>query len=205
MAVLSTKQIERHTPAHRESDPVPPVYLIAPMDIVQKARWRSALAREGVTGYPSEEDLARAVREAVEEVAPANLAECLEAVDVWLGLLAAPPLEPLPEGQEEDEERREAVARRRAALDAYAAVERAMSVHPRVSSIRAERVLFGDIAPSLAAAYALRGWENVKVEFKLVNGVVPLYVLGELDENDLRDVGYKAMSLLRVSETERKN
>lgn len=216
MAVLSAHDFDRFTPPHRASDPVPPVYLIAPMTWRQRAAWRADLARGGVSRIPTDEEFVRGVRAALEEVAPDNLGECLEAVDAMLGVMAAPPMAPEPavvptsEGTEAepaapDPERAAEVKRRTAVLDAYGVVERAMLTHPRVAGMAAERSLFNSLAPMLAVAHALRGWEGVDVPFARRNGVVPDDVLDRVPEDDLRAAGYRALELMRVSETARKN
>ena len=221
MAVLSANDLDRFTPSHRASDPVPPVYLIAPMTWRQRAAWRADLARGGVSRIPTDEEFVRGVRSALEEVAPDNLPECLEAVDAMLGVMAAPPMapEPMPPpaapatrgdepavaATEPDPERTAEVKRRTAVLDAYGVVERAMLTHPRVAGMAAERSLFNSLAPMLAVAHALRGWEGVDVPFARRNGIVPDDVLDRVPEDDLRAAGYRALELMRVSETARKN
>lgn len=214
MAVLSANDLDRFTPPHRASDPVPPVYLIAPMTWRQRAAWRADLARGGVSRIPTDEEFVRGVRAALEEVAPDNLAECLEAVNAMLGVMAAPPMAPETpavspaEGEDApapDPERAAELRRRTAVLDAYGVVERAMLTHPRVAGMAAERSLFNSLAPMLAVAHALRGWEGVDVPFARRNGVVPDDVLDRVPEDDLRAAGYRALELMRVSETARKN
>ncbi len=210
MAVLSANDLDRFTPAHRADDPAPPVYLIAPMTWRQRAAWRADLARAGVSRIPTDDEFVRGVRGALEELAPDNLAECLDAVDAMLGVMAAGPMPDAPaavEGAEPapDPEREAEAVRRATVLDAYGAVERAVLSHPRVAAMAAERSLFNSFAPVLAAAHALRGWEGVPVPFSRRGGVVPDDALDRLDENDLRAVGYRALELMRVSETDRNN
>ena len=214
MAVLSANDLDRYTPPQRADDPAPPVYLIAPMTWRQRAAWRGDLARAGVSRIPTDEEFVRGVRAALEEVAPENLAECLDAVDAMLGLMAAGPMPdapPAPAGEGEgatpapDPERDAETKRRAAVLDAYGVVERAVLSHPRVAAMAAERSLFNSFAPILAAAHALRGWEGVPVPFVRRGGVVPDDALDRLDEDDLRAVGYRALELMRVSDTDRKN
>lgn len=210
MAVLSANDLDRFTPAHRANDPVPPVYLIAPMTWRQRAAWRADLAGAGIARLPTDEDFVRGVRAALEEVAPDNLAECLDAVDAMLGVMAAGPMADAPpaaEGVEPapDPDRDAEIARRTAVLDAYGTVERAMAPHPRVAGMAAERARFNGLAPGLAAAHALRGWEGVPVPFVRRNGVVPDDALDRLPEDDLRAVGFRALELMRVSDTARKN
>ena len=216
MAVLSANDLDRYTPPHRASDPAPPVYLIAPMTWRQRAAWRGDLARSGVSRIPTDDEFVRGVRAALEEVAPENLAECLDAVDAMLGLMAAgpmpeadapPPAEggaPAPEPTP-DPERDAEIARRTAVVDAYGTVERAMATHPRVAGMAAERTMFNGLAPVLAAAHALRGWEGVAVPFVRRNGIVPDDTLDRLPEDDLRAVGFRALELMRVSDATRKN
>ncbi len=210
MAVLSANDLDRFTPAHRASDPVPPVYLIAPMTWRQRAAWRADLAGAGISRLPTDEDFVRAVRAALEEVAPDNLAECLDAVDAMLGVMAAGPMPEVPPSPEgtivpPDPERDAEIARRTAVLDAYGSVEHAMAPHPRVSAMAAGRARFNGLAPGLAAAHALRGWEGVPVPFVRRNGVVPDDTLDRLPEDDLRAVGFRALELMRVSDAARKN
>ncbi len=204
MAVLSAKDFDRFTPPARADEPAPPVYLIAPMTWRQRATWRAELARGGAGRFASDEQLARAVRDAVEEVAPGNLAECLESVDAMLGLLAAKPVRD-DAGAEAAGADPEQDARRRAVLDAYDAVERAMASHPRVAAMMAERAMFNSIAPVVAAAISLQGWEGVAVPFERRGGLVPDDVLEALPEADLYAIGNRALQLMRVSETDRKN
>lgn len=212
MAVLSANDLDRFTPAHRASDPVPPVYLIAPMTWRQRAAWRGDLARAGVSRIPTDEEFVRGVRAAIEDVAPDNLGECLDAVDAMLGVMAAGPMPepdapPATEGDTPppDSGRDAELARRTAVLDAYGTVERAVAAHPRVAGMAAERTMFNGLAPGLAAAHALRGWEGVGVPFARRNGVVPDDVLDRLPEDDLRAVGFRALELMRVSDATRKN
>ncbi len=213
MAVLSANDLDRFTPAHRASDPVPPVYLIAPMTWRQRAAWRADLAGAGISRLPTDEDFVRAVRAALEEVAPDNLAECLDAVDAMLGVMAAGPMPEVPPDAhghsdrmpEPDPDREAEIARRTAVLDAYGTVEHAMAPHPRVAAMAAGRARFNGLAPGLAAAHALRGWEGVPVPFVRRNGVVPDDTLDRLPEDDLRAVGFRALELMRVSDAARKN
>ncbi len=212
MAVLSAQDFDRFTPSHRADDPAPPVYLIAPMRWRDRAKWRAELTLAGAGRFSTAEQIARAVRDAVEELAPENLAECLDAVDAMLGLLAADAAgagqgaapEPTEPGAD-DPEREAREARRRAVADAYDAVERAMASHPRVAGMMAENAMFNASAPVLAAAVSLRGWENVPVPFARRGNLVPDDVLDRLDERDLYAVGNRALQLMRVSETDRKN
>ncbi len=208
MAVLSAQDFDRFTPPHRADDPAPPVYLVAPMTWRERARWRAELARGGAARFSTAEQIARAVRDAVEEVAPDNLAECLDAVDAMLGLIAAEaargtdaPADPAPDGAAGPAQD----AGRRAVVDAYQTVEGAMAAHPRVAGMMAENAMFNAVAPVLAAAVALRGWEGVAASFERRNGMVPDDVLDRLDERDLYAVGNRALQLMRVSETDRKN
>lgn len=205
MAVLSANDLDRFTPAHRASDPVPPVYLIAPMTWRQRAAWRADLAGAGISRLPTDEDFVRGVRAALEEVAPDNLAECLDAVDAMLGVMAAGPMPEVPPDAPPDPERDAEIARRTAVLDAYGTVEQAMASHPRVAAMAAGRARFNGLAPGLAAAHALRGWESVPVPFVRRNGVVPDDTLDRLPEDDLRAVGFRALELMRVSDAARKN
>ena len=195
-AVISGRDLERFTPEWRAPEETPPVYLIAPLTLRERAAWQRDLTRSGATWH-SDADVLAAVREAVREAAPDNEAEVLGAIDQLIGALADNPAAMTPPEGEDDP--------LAAARAAYAPVEAVMRSHPSVASLIADRGYFNMIAPMLAAAHALRGWEGIDVPFRRERGLVPEDVLERLKPEDMAACGWRAMALFRVGDTDAKN
>jgi hypothetical protein len=209
--VLSRRDIDRFTPPGHEAEEKPPVYLIAPLTWRERAAFRAELARLGVPpAYPVDAQLVGAVRDAVEELAPDNATELLASIDAFKAILDDPlPTPSAEEGSEERAEQQrtfdEGLEARRPMLEAYQAILDAMRRHPKVAGVLADRTMFFEVAPTLAAAYALRGWENVDVPFARKNGVVDDAALDALPRGDLIAAGLRALALQSPGGAERKN
>lgn len=169
------------------------MYLLAPMTWRERARFRSQIAGEGVR-FPADAELLRAVRATLTELAPSNLDELLGEVQAFEDALA------LETTEEPDEvERRLGIGRR------YETIVDLLRQHPAVSSLLGLRTLFYEIVPPLAAAFCLRGWENVAVPFKRTNGVVPDATLDAIPADDLAAIGSQALVLQSVSAAQKGN
>lgn len=220
--VLSRRDVERFTPESYGDKPDAPVYLIAPLTWRERGQFNGSVGRAGLV-WRSDDDVLAAVRAAVEEVGPDNAAELLGAVDAFRDALAtrnatagdpsAPPddAEPGPDDADAKPKRRRAKEKddADAAFEkvrlAYAGIEEAMRRHPTVAALMGDRAEFNLVAPGIAASYALRGWENVAVQYRRVAGVVPDDVLSLLPPDDLAAVGWRALALMRPGDATRGN
>lgn len=209
MTVTSVQDLERFTPARYLVDgEVPagvPVYLLAPMTWRERARFRAQIAGEGVR-FPSDGELIRAVRATIAELAPTNADELLASVQAFEDALAQTN-EPAS-GDETDEEkaaRAEVDAARLEIGRQYEVIVDLLRQHPAVGNLLALRTLFHEIVPPLAAAYCLRGWENIAAKFERVNGVVPDRALDGLPMDDLLAIGNQALVLQSVSAAQKGN
>ena len=224
-AVLSRRDIDLFTPDHRKGEERPPVYHIAPLTWRERAVFNRTIAQLGIA-WRTDDQVVAAVRSAVEDAAPDNLDELLSTIDAFQAALAAreeatasadiPQAAQDAPNDDASTERNGDVPTTPADMPspdpdyeklrlAYIEIEQAMRRHPNVSALIADRVDFNLMAPGLAASFALRGWDNVKAAFIRRAGVVPDEVLDQLPEGDLQAIGWRAFTLMRPSESARKN
>jgi hypothetical protein len=189
-AVISRQNPDRFTPAARQDEDRPPVYLIAPLSWREKAEWQSDLVLAGASRWPSDLAVIDAVRLAVLDVQPDNEAELLSAIDEFRDAVVA----------QEAGAGQVPVALR----EAYGAVEARLRGHPGVALLLSERIMFALLAPPLCAARALVGWENVPLTFERRGGKVPDALIGCIPADDLTAIGGRALALMRVSDEEKK-
>lgn len=160
----------------------PRTYQIAPLTFLQRQAFRAAMARAGAI-MPDRAQLTQAVRTALREIQPANLAELLSYVD----------------RAEEFPDDADSQAR-------LAAVEAAVADVPVFAELRANHERALGLMPFLAAQYALRGWEGERLPpFERRRGLVPDQLLELLPEDELQAIGWRAVALMRVSQSAEKN
>jgi hypothetical protein len=193
MAVTSRRQTDRFTPERLRGQDGAPVYIIAPLTYWERARFNADLVYRGVTRYPSNGEIIRAVRRALDELDPESSAPFVAVVEAYQAaeILAR-------EGNPEEAASPELI-------EAYQIIEDQMRASPIVGRLMAARTMFNMLAPPLAAAHALRGWVNVDLPFRQAGGVVPDDLLDRLDQIDVIEIGGRALELMRPGEEERKN
>ena len=204
--MLSAADVRRFTPASYEGREGAPVYLLAPMSWRTRGKFRAALMGEGIR-YPQDAEMAKTAREIVAELAPDNAADLNAVLDTFLDQRTQPaPDAPAAEAPAEEQEAFLTVmaARHQVEADYEALIDR-LRQHPKIGFLLALRTAFNELAPPLAASYALVGWENVAQPFRRLNGVVPDEVLDALPRADLGAIGSESLMLIAVSEAQRGN
>jgi hypothetical protein len=191
MAVFSRRQTDRFTPSQYRDNEDPPVFIIAPLTYRERARFNADLVACGVSRYPSNAEIIKAVRKALDEVDPEMAAPAIAIVESY----AASEAIFRADGEPIDIN----------VADAYQIIEDQMRLSPHVGRLMAARTMFNMLAPPLAAAHALRGWVNVDLRFRLSAGIVPDDLLEQLDQVDVMEIGVRALELMRPNETDRKN
>lgn len=177
LPVFSARVAEPYRPAGS-----PRTYMIAPLTYLERQALRAAMARNGAT-IPDSARMIQAVRTALREVMPPNLAELLRLVDL---------AEELPDDAD-------AQAR-------LAAVEAAVADVPVYAELRAAHERAMGLWPYLAAQHALRGWEGPQLPpFARHRGLVPDQLLELLPDFELQSIGWHAVSLMRLSGSAEKN
>ena len=209
MTALSVNDRVRFTPASYEGREGAPVYLLGALGFRERPRFRADLQASGAPFTP-DTAFAVAARKLVEQLEPDNMAELLATIDAFTDLLAqdtAQPLQPLADDASDDDkaERQAETDRRKAIITPYEQVLDALRGHQQLDRLFGQRALFQELAPPLAAAYGLRGWENVKQPFRRVNGVVPDELMDALPQADQLAIGAEVLRLMTVSAAQRGN
>jgi hypothetical protein len=169
----------------------PPVYRLGVASHFQRAAFRRDLRASGAT-YPGDAELYRALRDDLRDVAPYNLDALLELID---GVEAAAQGDVDPD-----------------ALRGLETITRlARSAGGRYAALEGDREFWLSIAPIVACRHFLLGWEGVKAAdgadaaFERRRNLTTDETLAQLDEAELRAVGFKIMSLMRPSKDLEKN
>lgn len=157
-------------------------YTVAALTWLQRVAFRAELTTaSGV--YPSQDQLAAALRAALTDLAPGNLAELLPIIDA------------ATDGDTDP-----------AMLSQLAAIEAACSGHPVYAPLLAARQRYLGLLPYIAAKHALRGWEGEGLPpFARVRGVVPDELIEVLPQADVDAVGWAAHGAMMPSAAAEKN
>lgn len=203
MLPLTGKDVHRFTPPGREGEADAPVYLIATPTPMGRARYRQAMLAEGLR-YWSRTAFCAAARDWLEQIAPENLEELLEVVS---GIETLTDETEATSGADPDARPVEPDSERLTLLAKWGELSTMLTEQsPRVAKMAGDNKLFLDMTPYLAASLFVVGWENVPVAFRRgADRLVPMELLGELDEGDLGAVWLKIMSLMDVTAAQRKN
>lgn len=182
-AVFSRRQVQ-HVQGTRG------IYTVAPLTIRERAAYRADMAGEGCR-LPTRTELLVALRHALTELAPANLAEVQEVVQrAEAALEAGDQAEPLSAADQ-------------AALGVIEAAARQV---PSYAALLKDQVRWFAMMPLITARHALRGWESESLPpFKRQRGIVPDELLEEVGEEDLSTIATAAMDLMFVSKPAEKN
>lgn len=169
----------------------PRTYSLAPLTYLQRQTFLADMARHGAS-YPSQSQMLAAVRAALAELAPDNLAELLAAVDAF---------EQLPDDPDLLGGDAPGIRARMTAIEA------AIGGVPVYANLVAQRSGFLGLQPWFAAAHALRGWDGPDLPpFVRVAGRVPDDVLEALHElGELSAVGWRATDLMQPGPSAAKN
>ena len=160
-------------------------YQLAPLTRRERNLFRRALVAEGAT-YPGTEAMFAALRAALQEIAPGNLAELL--------------------GMVEAAETEQADGGPGAATVALAPIEAAARSVPAYAQLLADRAYYLAAYPGLLARYALRGWDGPGLPaFERRNGEVPEVLLDAVPDAELADLGWAAHPLAFVTRSAEKN
>lgn len=178
--------------AEIDADPHPqPVFRLGVANHFTRAAFRRDLRAAGAT-YPGDAELYRALRADLEEVAPYNLDELLALIDE---------VEATAQGEVDPE-----------ALTGLETITRlARSLGGRYAALEGDREFWLSVAPIVACRHFLLGWEGVRTQggadapFARRRDLTADESLAHLDEQELRAVGFKIMSLMRPSKDQEKN
>lgn len=162
-----------------------PVYLLAVPSHFQRAAFRRDLRSAGAT-YPGDGELYRALRADLAAVAPANLEDLLALVDEV-------------EASAPGEVDLEAVQK----LGDIVRLARVLG--QRYAALEGDREYWIAVTPLIACRHFLHGWEGVDRPFVRTGTLTSDETLSVLDDGDLSAIGWKIMSLMRVSKAQEKN
>jgi hypothetical protein len=189
---ISSRETVPYTPESRcdgEGKPLPgaPVYLVKVASLIERAQWRRDVAALGAR-YPGNDEIYRALRQAVAAAGPGNEAALLEALDR---------LEAAGAVAEDDPDL--ALANR--------AADVLRPVCPPLAELFAQRAFWAEVAPLQAARRFLRGWSVDGAERELPQslGLIREDALARLPPGHADAVGWKAISLMRPTEAQEKN
>ncbi len=164
-------------------------YQLAPLTRRERNLFRRALVAEGAT-YPGTEAMFAALRAALREIAPGNLAELLDMVDA---------------AEAEQAEPRPGAGPGPASL-ALTPLEAAARSVPAYAQLLADRAYYLAAYPGLLARYALRGWDGPGLPaFERRNGEVPEVLLDAVPDAELADLGWAAHPIAFVTRSAEKN
>lgn len=165
------------------------LYHVAALTIRERAAYRADMAREGCR-LPTRGELLAGLRQALEELAPANLDDLKALVQRAEAALTDESAAPLNEADQV----------------AMGVVEAAARQVPAYAAMLADQVRWFALMPYITARHALRGWElKALPPFKRVRGVVPDELLEEVGEEDLSIIASAAMDLMFVAKPAEKN
>jgi hypothetical protein len=178
--VLSREDHVWHQP-----DGSPRRYLIAPLTRRERTLFRRAMVAEGAQ-YPASAIVWDAMRAALRQLEPTNLAELLNVVDA-------------AEAEEASSQPGEALAQ-------MPPIDRAARSVPAYASLIADRQFWMDLMPGVLARFALRGWEGPGLPaFAARNGEVPEALMEAIPDDELRGIGNRAYDMAFVSRSAEKN
>lgn len=164
-------------------------YLVAPLTRRERNLFRRALVAEGAV-FPGAAALFAALRQAVRDIAPANLDEVLAMIDAA-----------------EDEQRDAAPdAPPGPASIALVPVEAAARHVPAFAQLLADRSFWLASYPALMARFALRGWEGPGLpDFTRRNGMVPEEAMEAIPDAELESLGWFAHARAFMTRSAEKN
>lgn len=192
MLPLTGRDQIRFTPRDKEGQPDAPVYLIGVPTVMGRARYRQALVEEGLR-FHARGAFCAAAREWLEQIRPANLDDLRGVVDDFE---AAQQQAQSGEGEIAPE-----ILQRWSEL-----VELLTGQSPRAARMAADNQLYLTMAPYLAAAQFLMGWEHIDLPYRReADGKVALDLLGQLPEQDIGAIWLKILDVLEPSAAQRKN
>lgn len=182
--VVTPKQLDRFTVPGDTRSP-PPVYLIKPASLFDRAHYRGDLDAAGLR-LPGEDELLNEARAAAAELGGGDASMFQALIDQ----AQAGEIEP-----------------NSAAAKQWQRFAQSLLDHwPPYRELIAARSKWMTLAPLYAARRFLRGWENVDAEFRLgADGLVPEAVLEALPDEDISMIGLRAIALLRPDGGEEKN
>lgn len=152
-------------------------YQVAPLTMLERQQFRRDMVAGGAL-YPGPLRMREALRDALRELAPANLADLLATLDACDAVEDAG--EPFTPQQARDRE---------------VVVFGAMRV-PHYATLRAAEQYYWDLMPHMIVRRALRGWSGPDLpSFARVSGEVPEDVLAALPEGDIPTLGWRAYNL----------
>jgi len=168
--IFSRRDAEWFTPSGQQSRH----YFVAPLTFRERQAFRADLAREGGI-YPAHAQMLDAIRAALRELAPANLAELLNDIE-------AAEMSP-------DDANVQAK---------MASIEAAVALDPGYANLLAARQHYMGMLPYVAARHALRDWKGEGLPpFARVRGLVPDDLLETLPQAELEAIGWQASILMQ--------
>jgi hypothetical protein len=160
----------------------PRTYTLAPLTYRERQAYRRDLRIYGGV-QPDRAVVMAGIRDALRQVAPANLDECLAIVDEAEAALGD-----------------EGTAAR------LAVVEQAIVDVPSYQAINQAQQRWRDAAPFVSAMHALRGWDGPGLpRFARDGGRVPEALLDHVPPLDMAAVGWRAFGLIHIGPDAEKN
>jgi hypothetical protein len=180
---LTKKDTISFTPDSYADTPNPPIYHIGVATIAGRADFRRKIREEGIT-YPDDTLLLNTLREGVKTVVSNDQQpEIIELIDIF-----------------ECSEKKDAEL-----IAKIEDIERQITnAYPPYATLCAARDYFSSISPIIAVRCFLKGITN-GAKYTTKNGIISDETLEAIPENDLLQIGYKAIALQSVSKEQAKN
>lgn len=185
MLPLTSKEPIRFTPTnYAKDDAKAPVYLLNVPTIAGRADYRRDIIAEGLK-YPQDSELHAALKDGIKSIVEeSQQQELLDIIDKYnKSDKSARNL------QEEMDEIEKTVG----------------GNYSPYRKLLADRGYYVALAPVIAVMRFLKGIENSEINYKSKNNLMDMEVIDLLPEEDVLEVGWKIISLMSMTNEQRKN
>ncbi|MGB4101073.1 MAG: hypothetical protein WBK91_04115 [Alphaproteobacteria bacterium] len=184
--ILSANQISRFTPDKYAGKDNAPVYLVKAASQMEKMQWRRDCSLAGAR-FSSDAILFEEIRSGIETIIePQERPELLELLDQQQAGNT--------DGFTDQEKKTWLVL-----------LQTLFDLHQPYREIQVARDYALEVMAYHAARRFLVGWENVPGEFKRQNGLVTDVALENIDDGDIQQIGWHAVTMNSVSKDQTKN
>jgi hypothetical protein len=190
MITLSAKETIRH-----EVDGV--TYLLAVPSMLARAAFRRDVSAMGAA-YHTDGALLSCLRDGITECVATDqqgeLAELIDSFEYESGQRSEK-----DEGTDDDEDFKD-LAEQVSQIETFMRSE-----YPRYARMEADRGYWLSVAPIVAFRHFVTGWEGMDLKYRQRNGLVDESVLEQIPDEQVSEVGWKLLTMMRPGKEEAKN